>query len=293
MHTSQANDLAQAPSFISRQIRASRHYYLNLSAGQCRDIIVVCCGLEHVSADYVIDRSDFPFLVVEFVVEGKGQATLGETTHTLRAGTAFTYFPRTRHVIRTDPSALLSKYYVALAGDSAERLVRKSKLGAQGVVRVSRPEEIIGVYNLLAQYAANHTPYSARLCNALIPVLILKIAEAELPCGPDGEAYATYQLIRDVIRTRFLEFTNLEAVAAACGINEFHLCRLFKRFDRETGYHFLIRMKMTHAAELLAEPHAQVNTVAKRLGYDDAFQFSRVFKRVHGISPIHFKRMRS
>src|SRR5262245_34867177 len=292
-HAPQANHLADAPPFISRQIRASRHYYLNLSPGHRRGIVVVCGGLEHCRVDYLIDRSDFPFLVLEFVAEGKGQVTLGETTHTLRAGTAFAYFPRTRHVIRTDPHSLLSKYYVALAGDAAERLVRKSKLGTYGIVRVSRPEEIIAVYNLLDQYAAGHTPCSARLCNALIPVLIMKIAEAELPSGAEGEAYATYQLIRDVIRTRFLEFTTLEAAAAACGISEFHLCHLFKRFDRETGYHFLIRMKMNHAAELLAEPHAQVNMVAGRLGYEDAFQFSRVFKRVHGISPIHFKRMRS
>lgn len=293
MHTPQANDLADAPAFISRQIRASRHYYLNLAPGPCPNIVVVCGGLEHVRADYLIDRSDFPFVVVEFVAEGKGHVTLGETSHTLRTGTAFAYFPRTRHIIRTDPCSLLSKYYVALAGDAAERLVRNSNLGTQGIVRVSRPEEIIAVYNLLAQYAANHTPYSAQLCNALIPVLILKFAETELPSGAEGEAYATYQLIRDVIRTRFLELLNLESVAAACGVNEFHLCHLFKRFDRETGYQFLIRMKMNHAAELLTEPQAQVNTVASRLGYEDAFQFSRVFKRVHGISPMHFKRMRS
>ena len=49
---------------------------------------------------------------------------------------------------------MLSKYYVALAGETAERLVRESKVGAQGIVRVSRPEEIVAVYNLMAQYAA-------------------------------------------------------------------------------------------------------------------------------------------
>ncbi len=289
-----ANDLSDAPPFINRQVRASRHYYLNLSPGQRRDAVVVCGGLEHCRGDYLVDRSDLPFLVVEFVVGGKGQVVLEGMAHTLRPGTAFAYFPRTRHVIRTDPHSLLSKYYIALAGDTAERLVRKSILGNRGIVRVSRPDEIIAVYNLLAQYAANHSRYSARLCNALIPVLIMKIAEAALPDDDaEGEAYATYQLARDLMRMRFLKLTTLDAAAAACGISVYHLCRLFKRFDRETGYQFLVRMKMNHAAELLAEPHTQVKEVAERLGYNDAFHFSRVFKRVHGISPMHFKQMRS
>ncbi|OWK36548.1 AraC family transcriptional regulator [Fimbriiglobus ruber] len=285
--------LVDAPAFISRQTRSSHHYYLNLSPGRCRDIVVVCGGLEHCRADYLVDRSDFPFLVVEFVIQGKGEVKLGGTTHALRPGTAFAYFARAAHVIRTDPRCLLSKYYVALAGDVAERLVRKSALGAEGVVSVARPAEIVAIYDLLAQYAANSTPYSARLCNALIPVLILKIAEAGLSSGVDGEGYPTYQLARELIRTRFLEFATLNAVAAACGISVFYLCRLFKRFDQETGYRFLMRTKMNHAAELLAEPRSQVNAVAARLGYNDAFQFSRVFKRVHGISPGHFKRMQS
>src|SRR5690349_19905819 len=102
------DNLAKAPPFINRQVRASYHYYLNLSPGRCRDVVVVCGGLEYCRADYLVDRSDFPFLVVEFVVDGRGWVTLGNTTHDLRAGSAYAYFPRTRHVIRTAPDAPLS-----------------------------------------------------------------------------------------------------------------------------------------------------------------------------------------
>jgi AraC-like DNA-binding protein len=47
---------------------------------------------------------------------------------------------------------------------------------------------------------------------------------------------------------------------------------------------------MTHAAERLLAPDSSVKQVADFLGFDDRFHFSRVFKRVIGISPGQYAR---
>jgi AraC-like DNA-binding protein len=43
---------------------------------------------------------------------------------------------------------------------------------------------------------------------------------------------------------------------------------------------------MNHAAQLL-DTGLLVKETAARLGFADAFQFSRAFKRIHGVPPIH------
>jgi AraC-like DNA-binding protein len=68
---------------------------------------------------------------------------------------------------------------------------------------------------------------------------------------------------------------------------------LFSRFDYESPYQYLTRLKMIHAAEQLQMPGALVKQVAGQLGFGDPFRFSRTFRRVLGVSPKKFAQLRS
>lgn len=279
------------PEFISRQVRSGQHYYLNLSPGYPKGIVVVCGGLEHCREDYIIDRSNFPFLVIEYVIAGKGTVTLSGKSQPLHEAAIYAYFPRQRHIIQSDAQQPLTKYYVAIAGERIEQLVRKSPL-IHGVIRTLRGEEILSLFEQLQLYASQASPQSPRLCALLVEVLVLKIKETSSQKeGPESEAFASYQFARQTIQENFLKLHNLNEVALACGVTTNYLCRLFQRFDQETGYQFLIRTKMNHAASLLTDSSTTVVSVAEKLGYSDPFHFSRVFKRIHGISPESFRKL--
>lgn len=48
---------------------------------------------------------------------------------------------------------------------------------------------------------------------------------------------------------------------------------------------YLTRLRMSKAAELLATTALPVKEIARRVGYGDASQFSKAFKRTCGVSP--------
>ena len=83
----------------------------------------------------------------------------------------------------------------------------------------------------------------------------------------------------------------VEELALECGVTQVHVSRLFQRFAQTGAYQFLLRLKMNDAAELL-DNGLLVKEVAERLGFADAFQFSRAFKRVQGVSPTRFQATR-
>jgi AraC-like DNA-binding protein len=56
-------------------------------------------------------------------------------------------------------------------------------------------------------------------------------------------------------------------------------------FSRE-----LQRMRMAHAAKLLLEGTLPIQTVAGAVGYRQAAQFAKVFRRHQGVSPSSFRR---
>ncbi len=68
--------------------------------------------------------------------------------------------------------------------------------------------------------------------------------------------------------------------------------RLQALFREVTGYpplDYLRRLRVEEARRLLADSRLSVKEIAARTGFRDTSQFSRVFRRVDGLSPAHFR----
>lgn len=74
------------------------------------------------------------------------------------------------------------------------------------------------------------------------------------------------------------------SLAAHLGISHEHLCRIFRRLRGESPGDCFRRLQMRLACRLISEDY-RLDTVASRLGYRDAANFGRAFRRVLGLSP--------
>ena len=90
------------------------------------------------------------------------------------------------------------------------------------------------------------------------------------------------------IHEHFLKIHTIDEVASACSVNGVYISRLFKRYAKETPYQLLTRLKVDFAADLILRENLSVKQVGARVGYDAPYHFSRVFKRVNGLSPKRY-----
>ncbi|TWT55722.1 AraC family transcriptional regulator [Allorhodopirellula solitaria] len=275
------------PDFVSRQTHDARRFYLNLQPSQAQPLSLVCGGVERMDADYVVERSSFPYHAIEWVSEGRGILEMGGKEHELAVGSMFAYGPGIPHRIRNLPPENMRKYYLDLAGTEAtERLTELGLLDGRPVT-IGRPHEFVELWNLIDREARDVGEHSHSICEMLTCVFLRKIQQrlVSAPAGESSEASQTFEMACHLIGERFLDFRTVEEVAAELGFSPVYLSRLFKRFTGSGAYRYLLRLRMNYAAELLVERGLQVSAVAKRLGYADAFQFSRAFKRVYGVPP--------
>jgi AraC-like DNA-binding protein len=93
-----------------------------------------------------------------------------------------------------------------------------------------------------------------------------------------------------LLASRPAEWSSIESACRTFGITPAYACRLFARFGESSPYQFLVRRRMSLAAEWLAHDGVRVGDVARRLGFADPCQFSRAFKRVFGLAPAAFRR---
>jgi AraC-like DNA-binding protein/quercetin dioxygenase-like cupin family protein len=282
-----------APEFFSPDVARFRRFYLDLNPRRQESLVVVCGGLEHCTPDYVIQRDTFPFYSIEYVVLGQGQLTFPNHSQQLEPGRIFSYGPGVSHHIRSDARQPLVKYFVDFAGREAAALLKSCGLGAGSVSQVYPPNTLQGLFDELIESGLRPRHEQAELCRHLLRCLALKARANQVPVAETSTpAFHTYQHCHQLISRHFLRLRTLDQIAAECHVTNAHLCRLFRRYDHQSPYQFLLQLKMRAAAEWLQQPGSLVKQVAERTGFSDPFHFSRVFKNVLGLSPESFRRMR-
>ncbi|MGW8884650.1 AraC family transcriptional regulator [Streptomyces sp. NPDC055749] len=79
-------------------------------------------------------------------------------------------------------------------------------------------------------------------------------------------------------------------LASRAGVSRTTLAKRFTELVGEGPVAYLTEWRMTLAADLLTRPELTVASVARRVGYADAFGFSAAFKRLRGESPSAYRR---
>ncbi len=281
------------PEFFSADVARARRFYLDLNPPRRALLVVVCGGVEHTTPGYAIHRATFPYYSIEYVARGHGELELNRRRYPLRPGRVFSYAPRVPHHIRSRADNPLVKYFVDFAGRGAVALLRSCGLQPGRVSQVFPAHALQGLFDELIESGQRGSRAGTELCVRLLECLGLKISDARAPlAGTENLAFATYQQCRQHIAEHFLRLRTLGELSAECHLSGAHLCRLFRRFDHQSPYQYLLRLKINAAAERLAQPGALVKQVAEEVGFPDAFHFSRVFKSLMGLPPADFRQLR-
>lgn len=78
---------------------------------------------------------------------------------------------------------------------------------------------------------------------------------------------------------------SLQEVADHCFVSQWHLSKLLNKHLNQTFYDLLNAERMRRAKELLENPALRISEIAEQVGYADTGHFSRVFKKLEGVSP--------
>ncbi len=81
----------------------------------------------------------------------------------------------------------------------------------------------------------------------------------------------------------------LDELAQRAGLSRTALAERFRDAMGDTPLNHLRTVRMQRAMQLLADGNQRLEAVASAVGYQDAFGFSKVFKRTVGLSPKEFR----
>jgi AraC family transcriptional regulator len=280
-----SDDLLIAPS-----VSSGSYVFADVTPSRRGALRIALVGRELCGPSYVVQRSSYPFPTFEFVAEGNGLLRRRDgPEQVLGPGSLFAYSPEMSHVISSGGGRMV-KYFVSLNGRGAWRYLTSVTPSIEGPCVLHRHNELRELFDLIIREGQEQVEGRDVICLKLLEVLLLKVSKA---LGREGHTSSK-------ARDRFLQckayidenastIRSLDEVSQSLQIDPSNLSRLFRRYQGSSPYQYLLRCKMNLAAGDFIRSGALVKEVASRLGYEDPYHFSRLFKMVHGIPPAKFR----
>ena len=98
-------------------------------------------------------------------------------------------------------------------------------------------------------------------------------------------------LVKSFLDEHYKEKLSLESVASHFFIDKHYLARLFKEHYGVTLVTYLQQVRITHAKRMLRFTDKSIEEIGLECGIGELNYFSRVFKKLEGVSPSEFRRV--
>lgn len=122
--------------------------------------------------------------------------------------------------------------------------------------------------------------------------LIRNIVKKEEPSVfPNKESMETHLVIsaKRLLEEKAEELFRVNDLCTKLGYSKSYLSKLFREQTGETIANFAIQHKIKRAKQLIREGNLNFSQISVRLAFDNPQYFSRVFKRITGMTPSEFK----
>ncbi len=94
--------------------------------------------------------------------------------------------------------------------------------------------------------------------------------------------------VQEYIKRNLDTKLSLNQVADVFNFSPNYLSHLFSKVAKVNYVEYITETKITAAKEMMARGEGRIYEISQKLGYESAFYFSKVFKKITGISPREY-----
>ena len=109
---------------------------------------------------------------------------------------------------------------------------------------------------------------------------------------PDEEHRANSFIVRQALaflEENFAQRLTLQDIADHCYVSQWHLSKLLNKHTDKNFYELLNETRISAAKRLLRDPSLKIGDICELVGYADTGHFSRVFKKIEGMSANEYR----
>jgi AraC family transcriptional regulator, arabinose operon regulatory protein len=253
-----------------------------------RRLLVTDVGYYPDAQDHQMNRprgSDETIVMV--CAAGTGWARIGEGSYRIGSQQAIVIPRGVPHSYGSDEAHPWTIWWAHVTGTDAPELVEGMEVTAdRPLLRVRTIERAVALLDeIVSNLERDQTPARLMAASGAAWKLLTQLAVDRMLPAPDDPLQRAMNYLSD----RLDGSVRVPELARLVGVSTTHLTSLFRRATGGGVLAHHTALRMARARQLLDTTDASVAEVAREVGYDDPFYFSRHFRRHHGMSPSRFR----
>ncbi|SDZ91142.1 AraC family transcriptional regulator [Microbulbifer marinus] len=255
-----------------------------------REMYPVAAGYYPRAAGHHMRRRQHRNYLLMYCTEGRGEVTTAAGRFPVAAGDLI-YLPAgVAHEYSSDKRDPWTLYWAHFDGIEGSTTLRQMPAW-EAVTTIGLHPRIIADFERLFElrWSGDHLDafiYGSYLLRQIVSYISLMARR-----HPPGRGMAIdLDLAVRFMQDHLHEHLTLEQLAAQTGLSKFHFSRKFTAATGQSPIQYFIHLKMQRGCQLLDASDRSIKQVAADLGYEDVYYFSRLFKKVMGLSPAQYRK---
>lgn len=245
------------------------------------------CGHEVERLDGAPDHS------IHLCLKGKGVVEEEGGKRAVLKAPSFVWLEADRpHYYCANPDEPWTLAWVHLEGSHSLAYLRA--LGDSGVAHtIQRNPGIQGHFDDLLDIATQDPaarPLLPFLLHCALTQWLSELAEAMNDAKSVNVVERRLARLRHYLQNNLAHAVSVSQMAELTGWTPNHLNNVFRQSTGETPAAFFLRLKMGYAADLLRQSNDSIAAIALEVGFEDAYYFSRCFRRCYAMSPSQYRK---
>lgn len=289
-------DLEQTARNVYAINKGREKYHIERIGGYCPHVdldspfSLVLAGYQRDLAgvsDYI---RNYPFYRLGYTTQGKILLNDTKKDYILTGGTFYAFKPGETSTAKSLGNANWHHYILNINGSQAGVLLNNTGLLQQRVITVKDQNAAETIMRAILDESLKSGTNSQQICEHYLKILLLSLPDWLVSINDTRQSdYQTFMKCKNVFDRDFTSLVSIEQIAQSCDISQQHLSRIFKKYLNITPLNYLVKLKMNRAAVFLLETDFSIAQIAQVLSFNDQFYFSKVFKKIYGISPIEYR----
>ncbi|PYY25334.1 AraC family transcriptional regulator [Paenibacillus illinoisensis] len=263
---------------------------------------------------FELREHDHEYLEIVYVMSGEGYHYVGEHMERASKGCLYILPIGTSHILRPrDASSKnsLMVYNLCIRTEFVSELQRwlspysttaelwsifEGKPGCHVMVQDKSMKFSRSFEQLHREFEEKQPGYEASMFSILLQLAVQLGRQLNQRANNNSEAKPSearrsdMDTVVDYINQHIADAMTLNQLAKDIGVSRRHFIRLFQQRIGMGFSEYLQHKRMELACQLLMETDDKIDTIAKSTGYRDITHFRRVFRKLMGTSPSHYRK---
>ena len=226
-----------------------------------------------------------PEFQIIYITEGEGAFSCNGIEYRILPGSIILVLPGLEHKYHPKIETGWKEYWVGFRGNYFSRLLEKGFFSSKNIFfQPGLCDSIMSLFNLIIDNAKSQRPlYQIKICSSILS-LVAEIMNRDRCKEQAGYYERIITKAKYLMESNIYDTINLQCIYEQLGVSSTRLNEIFKIYTSMTPYNYFIQLKM-HKAQSLLEEGFSVKETSSKIGFEDQYYFSRLFKNKTGISP--------